>query len=188
MFSMDLNSFQQSCVQFSAQCVAATHQAASTTDIGGWSVNDLTGHLVMVNLMCANSLQGKGPETLPPLEDVVGTSLSDAFSRTSSEFVLTFANAADINRDCPTPVGIFPAWVVQTQGSLEHLIHGVDLSRAAGLGLIPSEEIVADAATRILQNTSLYDTFRSMGMYTAPLVAAPNASALDRLLGYLGRH
>jgi uncharacterized protein (TIGR03086 family) len=187
MFSMDLNSFQQSCVQFSAQCIAGTQEAVSASDVSGWSVDDLTGHLVMVNLMCANSLQGKGPETLPPLEDVVGASMRDAYSRTSAEFVRAFASASDVTMDCPTPVGIFPAWVVQTQGSLEHLIHGVDLSRAAGLGLTPSEEIVADATTRILQNTSLYDTFRSMGMYSAPRVAAPNAPALDRLLGYLGR-
>jgi uncharacterized protein (TIGR03086 family) len=183
---MKLNDFQSACIAFSRTCITQA-QTRPEAKIGEWSLNDLTTHLVMVNLMCAGSLAGRGPETLPAPEDVVGKDLGAAFARTTSDFLQAFATAADVTIECPTPVGPFPAWVVQTQGSLEHLVHACDLAHELGLAITPADDVVADAATRILQNTALYDTFRSMGMYGAPASAEPDASSLQRLLSYLGR-
>jgi uncharacterized protein (TIGR03086 family) len=184
--NVKLSDFQQTCIELSGRCItAARHHVDSR--IGEWSVDDLASHLVMVNVMCINSLGGRGPEMLPVAESVIAGDVDGAFRRTSDDFARAFAGAADVTMPCPTPVGLHPAWVVQTQGSLEHLVHGLDLVRALELGIEVDDSVIADAATRVLASGSLYDTFRSMGMYAPPASCAPNATATDRLLAYLGR-
>jgi hypothetical protein len=187
---MKLDDFQHACIVFAQHCVAQARLQPSheTQSIGEWSFEELVTHLVMVNMMCSSSLEGKGPETLPPAQDVIGDNLYDALKRTTEMFTATFALAVDKAKPCPTPIGEYPAWVVQTQGSLEHLIHACDLQRTFGLLVQPPEALVAEAATRILQNVQLFDMFRSMGMYSEPVIASPDCSSIDRLLAYLGRH
>jgi uncharacterized protein (TIGR03086 family) len=165
----------------------AEARAASVLRVGDWSIDELLTHLVMVNTMCARSLAGFGPETLPPAEEVVGSDAFQAFQRTTTVFIDAFVAAADKSVICPTPVGPHPAFVVQTQGSMEHLVHACDLAQAISSTTRPTDDIVADAATRVLRDTALYDTFRSMGMYATAVDPGPDSSSLERLLGYLGR-
>jgi uncharacterized protein (TIGR03086 family) len=184
---MNLNDFQTQAVLFAKSCIDEAVAKGTNTMIGDWSMTDLVGHLCMVNVMCASSLAGHGPELLPPSEEVVGQDPFAALAKTSTEFVTSFAAASDKSITCPTPVGPFPAWVVQTQGSMEHLIHACDVIHSFGLPRAVPDSLVAEGSTRILINTALYDKFRSMGMYAAPVAVAPDASSLTRMLAYLGR-
>ncbi len=182
---MRLYGFQTSCTQYSATAIAA----AFTVDgfaVGEWDASALATHLVMVNVMCARALDGHGPGSLPSPESIIGDDVAGALESTTGVFLSSFGSAADVNLICPTPVGAYPAWVVQTQGSLEHLIPACDITTQLSLPP-PESEIIAEAATRILANTALYDQFRTMGMYAPPTIADPDASALERLRRYLGR-
>jgi hypothetical protein len=183
---MKLSEFQTACTTFSKEAITKA-AAMPSCSVGEWSLPDLSGHLVMVNIMCSRSLEGFGPETLPDPAEAIGSDVFATLSGTSTMFCSTFAAASDVNKICPTPVGPYPAYVVQTQGSLEHLIHGIDVAIAYELPLNVGDDVIADAATRILASAALYDQFRSMGMYSEPTAAAPDASAAVRLLAYLGR-
>ncbi len=182
---MDILDFQSESIRY-RETVFAQAEDKGATHLGQSTVADLASHLVMVNVMCARSLDGHGPETLPSAESLIGNDVRNALKETTNVFLSSFSQAADLQKICPTPVGLFPAWVVQTQGSLEHLIHACDIAVALQIDG-PSDALVADATTRILSNTTLFDTFRSMDMYKAPTEVSPNATALKRLLAYLGR-
>jgi hypothetical protein len=177
--------FQIAATAYSAATLKEAQGLGSKT-VDEWSLLDIVGHLAMVNVMCTRSSQGLGPETLPALDVIIGDDADAAFASTTSLFVATFAALGDVDLVCPTPVGPYPAWVVQTQGSLEHLIHACDVAAAFELAP-PSDELVADAATRILAQPALYDTFRAMGMYKTSLAVDPDASAFARLRACLGR-
>jgi uncharacterized protein (TIGR03086 family) len=185
---MKINEFQNECISFAQSVIAEARRKPFAVGDSEWSLDEFVTHLVMVNLMCTKSLAGLGPETLPPAEEAVGNDAHGALAQTTQGFLEAFLGAPDKSISCPTPVGAFPAFVVQTQGSMEHLVHACDLANAIGSVLMPSDAVVADALSRILRDTTLYDTFRSMGMYQPAAELSPDASALDRMLAYLGRN
>jgi hypothetical protein len=182
---MNLLDFQIGATSYSATTIKLA-AAAPDQPIGDWSLSDLIGHLCVVNVMCLRSTQGHGPDTLPPSETIIGPNPGESFTQTTAAFISSFESLDHLDRICPTPVGPYPAWVVQTQGSLEHLIHAGDVAARYNLAG-PSDDLVADAATRILAQPDLYATFRSMGMYEPPHAVDPNSDAFFRLRAHLGR-
>jgi uncharacterized protein (TIGR03086 family) len=75
-----------------------------------------------------------------------------------------------------------PAGIVACTGAMEIAVHGWDVSAALGRG----GSIPAGLATRLLALCPLLATSRE-GLFAAAVPVSPEASAGDRLLGYLGR-
>jgi uncharacterized protein (TIGR03086 family) len=187
-WTMKLIDFHRQSLAWTATRIAAArgHEDARVPGTD-WTAADLAGHLVAVNVMCSSSAAGIGPEAMPDPAGFIDTDPIGAVASTSARFSAAFADPAIYATIVPTPVGPHPASVVLTQGTLEHLIHGYDLARALGANATIPHELVVEALARIVEQPALYNQFREMGMYAAPLPAAPDASAQDRLLGALGR-
>jgi len=75
-----------------------------------------------------------------------------------------------------------PAGIVACTGAVEIAVHGWDVSAALGRG----GSIPAGLAARLLALCPLLATSRE-GLFAAAVPVSPEASAGDRLLGYLGR-
>jgi uncharacterized protein (TIGR03086 family) len=182
-------------LDFHAQCLSWTEalleracghedQAVPGTT---WNVGDLAAHLAAVNVMCASSAAGIGPEAMPDVSPLVAKGAIDAVRTTSTAFSQAFADQSILSTTVPTPVGPHNGSVVLTQGSLEHLIHGYDLATAIGADATMPAALVTEALGRIVEQPALFAQFREMGMYAPPSVAAPNAGPQERLLAALGR-
>jgi uncharacterized protein (TIGR03086 family) len=175
------------------RALAATEQIVAGIGPGQWpdptpctelNVREVLNHLVSGNLLFA-ALARKDP---PPdrTADHLGDDPLGAFQRTGRELREAFSSPGALEAVYTAPFGTGPGVVLVHVRIGELLAHGWDLARATG----QPADFPADLAEQSLAGLrrQLSSRPEGPGAPFGPEVAVPgDASAIDRLAGFLGR-
>jgi uncharacterized protein (TIGR03086 family) len=122
------------------------------------------------------------PGDLPTIDVLDGDPLK-AY-RTGVEILLAAADGDAFDRPHATPLGDMPGAVLGGFTTLDIAVHGWDLARATGQPS-PLDDDLAETVLAFAHQTLTADT---RAPRIGPEIAVPaDASAGDRLVGYLGR-
>jgi uncharacterized protein (TIGR03086 family) len=186
---MDLMTMQGACASTERIVERVTpDQYDLATPCAEWNVRAVLNHL-LGTLALGAALLGDteptvhvAPGELPDV-DLVGTEPAKAY-RLGTEALLAAAAGDALTRVHHTPLGDMPGAVLGGFTTLDILVHGWDLAAATG----QDAALDADLAEEVLEfaRQTINDATRAPRI--GPEVpVAPDASATDRLVGYLGR-
>jgi uncharacterized protein (TIGR03086 family) len=160
-------------------------QLRRSTPCAEWDVQALLGHLLSVVRRAERLADGRPATSVPDVAAVgstgrwVGTFQAAA---SKAEHAWTAGAPAAVR----APWGRLPAPVALSGSVLELVAHTHDLAVATGQAG-PLDEELAEAALRIAERL-VPDTAREGGIpFAVPVPTAPDADAVTRLAGYLGR-
>lgn len=181
----------------SATAVVATvvdHEPEPDTETpcSGWTYNQLLGHLVGGDRVFTGLLTGTAkPPSAPRLApDADEPSPSPADYRSwSAQLATVFDDPGVRAGTFQVPVGALTGEQVIWLRSVEHLLHGWDLARAAGAPTRDLEPLAAalDGPARALLAALGDQTMAERRPFATPVPVAETASALDRLVAAFGR-
>jgi len=141
-------------------------------------------HLVRGNLLFVAIIRD-GPRPVPG-EDHLGSDPLAAFQRAAAQLREAFRGPGVLESVYTAPFGTAPGTAMVHVRIVENLVHGWDLARATGqTGPFP-----ADVAERALARSRKNLTSRPEGPgapFAAEVPVPPDAPAIDRLAGWLGR-
>lgn len=156
---------------------------ASVTDwdapspCAGWTVRDVTNHLVTVQKMFAAAVDG-----VEVVEgDHLGTDPLGAFRAATDRCLVVFGRPDVLTASHPFPFGPTPGRVIAEISLSESLVHGWDVARGAGVRYSPAPEVVADVLARSADGSP------PEGMFAPPVPVPAGAAPLTVLLARLGR-
>jgi uncharacterized protein (TIGR03086 family) len=153
-----------------------------------WTVRGLLRHIVSENEgFAAAAIDGSAP-----VQTWTGGRLGDhpagAYRRSNVKFADAFADSALEELIEVREFGIFPRRTALTFHQLDCVVHAWDLARAIDSPYDPSPDMVEMALT-LARRISDTEASRGPGAAFERSVKVPDdASALDSLLGLLGRH
>jgi uncharacterized protein (TIGR03086 family) len=158
----------------------------------GWTVRDVTNHLVGAHLIFARVVEG---EAIDPAEfagggsaaDHLGTDPAAAFDAAASRCAAAFGKPGALEETFPFAFGPAPGFVIANISLSETLVHGWDIACAAGLDYLPDDAAVAAIREFQSQAGDDEDDRRAGGMFAPALTPPPGATPLQELLAYLGR-
>lgn len=163
----------------------AVARPAAVTSIG-WTAGEVVDHLAAVGCLCAGSAAGVAPDALPPADPEVDRLV--AWQAAAGSFSTAFEPGGSVlERVMPTPVGLHPGATVLLVGTLEHLVHGLDLVPAVAPGAAPPDGLATEALARLVAHLDLLTEFRRLGYYGPSVPVGPDAGAAHRLAAFLGR-
>lgn len=143
----------------------------------GWSVADVTRHLVDVNLTFAQQIRSAGAETL------AGTSppgdFLDSYRRSTQALQQALTGTAKSATDIAAPLRSRLALRVA-----DLLIHGWDIAVATGKPLHLPEDVCAEALTFAQSRVA---ALQRSGQFAPPQPVDEHAPAIDRLAALSGR-
>ena len=186
---MDPTTLQRACTATDRVVEHVTdEQLALPTPCDGWDVrallNHLLGTLALGEALLSDSppAVAMGPGELPAV-DLVGDDPHKAY-RVGVERLLATADGGAFDRTHATPFGDMPGRILGGFTTLDILVHGWDLAVATGQPATLDDDL-AETVLSFARETITVDT-------RAPRIAAEvpvpaDASATDRLVGYLGR-
>lgn len=164
----------------------SARQWDAPTPCTGLDVRVLVSHLVAGNLRFVSLVDG----TPPPDGDAdpLGPDPAEAFRVAAARLTTALGTPGMLDRTYPLPFGQVPGLGLIEIRLIEHLGHGWDLATATGQpSPFPFPDDVAErglaVARRQLEN-------RSAGAHSpfgAEVDVSPDAPAIDRLAGFLGR-
>lgn len=175
------------CLEYAGDVVSGIRdeQRDAKTPCTEFTVERVTAHLVN-GLDWYGQLPEEGP-TDPreiPERDLTGVSLSKAYYGATRVIYRTWRPDL-LTTVYPMPWGDTTGAVITEFTVVEALCHGWDLAVATGQPLRPP----ADAAESALELARGFDEsmLRAPGMMAAAVPVSPDAPAIDRLVGLLGR-
>ncbi|MBV9098518.1 MAG: TIGR03086 family protein [Frankiaceae bacterium] len=170
-----------------ADVVSAVPPSAwgQSTPCSEYDVRGLLGHMVGWAEAFAAAASGSVPSADPG--SVVGGEDSASRFRAAASAIIDGFTSLGVDRTVQLGPGReIPASMLVTLASTEYLAHGCDLARGAGLPLPYSDDEAAAALARAEQ--TLKPEFRGEGKSFAEIVpVSPDAPAIDRFLGFVGR-
>ncbi|MEE3067445.1 MAG: TIGR03086 family metal-binding protein [Actinomycetota bacterium] len=147
------------------------------TPCTGWSVADVTQHLVDVNLTFAQQIHSAGAET--PVGTSTPGDLLDSYRRSTEALQQALTVTAEPATDIAAPLRSRLALRVA-----DLLIHGWDIAVATGKPLHLAEDLCAQALA-FAQSRSA--ALQRSGQFAAPQPVDEHAPAIDRLAALSGR-
>lgn len=154
-------------------------QLQAASPCSEWTVVDVIAHLAEVLDKGTAALLGTAPVALSK----PARTASDV-RRAGRDFLIA-ADAADLNEAFTTEIGSVRGRSLVGHLSLDLLVHGWDITRAAELTTLSIDPAIAEAALAFARREIAVDR---RGSFLAPEVPVdPVASAQDRLAGFLGR-
>lgn len=164
-------------------------QWALPTPCAGWSVEDLTAHLVLGNRMFAAILRG-GPAPSFSSGDradvghLVGDRVS-AYDEAAGELLAAFGAEGALERVVTVPFGTVPGSVALHLRVTELLVHGWDLARATGQTIDVPEALAQQELAFSERAVRQLPADRSP--FGPPQPVGTGAPSLEHLVGLLGR-
>jgi uncharacterized protein (TIGR03086 family) len=158
--------------------LAAVTRWDAPSPCAGWTVRDVTNHLVGALSVFAAAVDGGG--------DVMdGDHLGDdpvgAYRTAADRCLAAFGRPEVLAAEHPFAFGPTPGSVIAEISVSEALVHGWDIARGAGVPYTPAPEVVADVLARAEGATP------PEGMYAPPVPVPAGAPPLTVLLARLGR-
>lgn len=149
-----------------------------------WTVRDLINHLVRGNVWSVQNLATGGAPR--PTEDLIGDQAPlDAFTTTAAEMLAAYKQPGALDVVVKMPFGEMPGAGLAMFRFSDLISHAWDLARATGqdTNIAPqlSEAALAMAKAR------LESMDRAQTPFKAEVPVPADASAADRLAGYLGK-
>jgi uncharacterized protein (TIGR03086 family) len=160
----------------------AADQWTAPTPCAEWSVRDLVGHLVGLNLVFVAMLAGS-----PPPErraDRLGADPAGAYRRSAAALQAAAALPGILERSQATPLGVATGAERLRWRIADLLVHGWDLGQATGTRAELPDDLVEQALTFV--RAELPGQPR-VGRFGDPQPISDNAPAIDRLAAFTGR-
>jgi uncharacterized protein (TIGR03086 family) len=187
---VDISTMQRACASTEriVEGVTAEHyDLASPCE--KWNTRALLNHVLGTLALGAGLLGDVEPSVrmapggLPDV-DLVGDDPVKAY-RAGVDGLLAAARGDALARSHPTPLGAMPGSVLGGFTTLDIAVHGWDLAKATG----QPADLDDDLANEVLMFARQTITDATRAPRIGPEVtAAPDASATDRLVAFLGRH
>ncbi|MGW5720659.1 TIGR03086 family metal-binding protein [Amycolatopsis sp. NPDC003865] len=157
-------------------------QWAAPTPCDEWTVRDLTGHLVGMDLVVTAMLS----DTPPPdrAADHLGTDPAAAFRRSSAALRAAASRPGVLDRVRTTPVGTTTGTERLRWRIADLLAHCWDLGQATGRSPNPPDDLV-ERALAFTQDR--LPSQQRGGRFAEPRPVPADAPALDRLAAFTGR-
>ncbi|HEX9337580.1 MAG TPA: TIGR03086 family metal-binding protein [Pseudonocardiaceae bacterium] len=145
-----------------------------------WTVRELVDHVVGGDRLFTAALRGDEVAT-QRLADEPAT----AFRASADDLVAAFGLPGALAKVVTVPFGAVPGAVALHLRITEILVHGWDLGRATGQPARFPDDIVEQELA--FTQSALADVPPERSPFAPPRPVAPDAPALDRLAGLLGR-
>lgn len=175
-----------------AQIVDATPDPRSETPCSEWNHAQVLGHLVGGDRLFARILLGEagapvGARIAPDADRAAPTPAD--YRRISGRLGELFARPETTSGTYAVPVGRLPGPQVILLRSVEHLLHGWDLAKSAGVstaGLEPAAEELEGPARALLAGVGEL-TLGGRRPFAPPIVVADDADPMTRMVAAFGR-
>lgn len=158
------------------------------TPCEGWSIRDLTAHVVTGNLRVTYLLEGSSVEQAAALvdRDLLEDDPLGAFDRSFRAQIQGFSAVGALERICPHPIGDMPGRALLRFRTIDLTLHAWDLARATGSSEVLDPALVAHAWREIEPTVS---RMGAMGIFgDGPSGTLPEGAPLQlRLLDASGR-
>ena len=164
-----------------------SEQLALPTPCSNWPVHELINHIVGATRFFGDLAEwGSSPagQDWPSYAD---GDFATSFGEQARRTIAAFSAPGAMERIMVTPAGSMPGWQCIQVAMEEIFVHGWDLAKASGQAM--PDGGVADALLASEWMMSLCDEVRNDGTapYATVIDVAAEASATDRLAGFLGR-
>ena len=154
------------------------------TPCTGVDVRGLVNHLVAGNLSFVSLVAGT---SRPDGEaDLLGAQPVEAFRAACASLLTALRTPGMLDRTYPLPFGQVPGLGLIDIRLTEHLGHGWDLARATGQ-LAPFPADLAERGLAVARRQLENRPAGARSPFGAAVQVAPDAPAIDRLAGFLGR-
>ena len=175
------------------RALAATEAVVAGVSAGQWAAptpcteldaRGVLNHLVRGNLLFAAIIWDE-PRPVPGTDHLGGNPRA-AFRQAAAQLQEAFRGPGVLESVYEAPFGMAPGAVLAHVRIVENLVHGWDLARATG----QRPEFPDDVAGRALARSRSNLTSRPEGPgapFAAEVPVPPDAPAVDRLAGFLGR-
>lgn len=148
-----------------------------------WTVRGVLNHIVTGNLMTEAIVAGVAhPDRTV---DRLGDDPAATFAATLASTRAALATPGLMERIVSTPIGEAPGAFLVTMRVNELIVHGWDLARATGQSTDLEPELAAEALAAWQERFG--DRPRTMLPFDDPQPVPDDATAVDRLAGFLGR-
>jgi uncharacterized protein (TIGR03086 family) len=175
------------------RALAATEAVVAAVAAGQWTaptpcteldVRGVLNHLVRGNLLFVAIIRDE-PRPVPG-EDHLGDEPLAAYQRAAAQLRQAFRGPGVLESVYEAPFGTAPGTALVHVRIAENLVHGWDLARATGQpGAFP-DDVAARALARSRKNLTTRPTGPG-APFAAEVPVPPDAPAVDRLAGFLGR-
>ncbi len=159
-------------------------QLEDPTPCADFDVHAVIDHMIVGGTTFAALFRGESPGVVePPVVD--GGVPAAEFREAMEQLVDAVRSPGALERTIPAPFGEVPGETFARFVALDGLVHGWDLARATGRPWTPPAEVVeaVDEFARVAVTPDLRDA----GLFAAPVTAAADADAMDRLAAFTGR-
>jgi uncharacterized protein (TIGR03086 family) len=154
------------------------------TPCTGVDVRALVNHLVAGNLYFASLVRGTPrPESDA---DLLGAEPVETFRTTAASLTTALGAPGVLDRVYALPIGQVSGLGLIEIRLIEHLGHGWDLARASGQ-LAPFSDDLAERGLAVARHQVENRRAGAHSPYGAAVEVSPDATAIDRLAGFLGR-
>jgi uncharacterized protein (TIGR03086 family) len=164
-------------------------QLSLATPCTDWNVRDLMNHMLATLWRSDGVLRDvtpkvDGPPFGLPSEDLVGDDPLASYAQASAAALVAARRPGALRSVHTTPVGDLPGSIFAVLITTDQFVHGWDLARATA----QLADFDAALATYLLEQSRplVTDDVRS-AVLGPEMEVAPDAPAIDRLVGFLGR-
>jgi uncharacterized protein (TIGR03086 family) len=156
-------------------------QWSASTPCTDWTVQQLVGHIVGMNRVFAAMLAGERP---PERRELSPDKLLPAYRESAQQLLAVFGEAGVLDRSFESPMGSASGAERLQIRLYDLLAHGWDIAQATGQEAALPED-AAEVALAFVTH-QLLDEARP-GRFDSAQPAPPDASAIERLVAFLGR-
>ncbi len=149
----------------------------------GWDVRDVLNHLLGTMRMFA--IVNEGGVAGEDAGELVGDDAHRAVQEEARYNLRTWRARDSFAGERTFPFGTFPAFAAALMNLSEVIVHTWDVAKAVGRD-VPVEPAAAEMLASFYEAVPL-DVYREHGAFGPLVEVPPDAPALDRLLGLLGR-
>jgi len=150
-----------------------------------WSVRDLVEHLAGGAALTAAVLRGEDAHARPTYEDTSEHELTVQFRQASQAVLLAVEEPGALEQTVRVGMGPVPGSVAAHLALVEAIVHGWDIATSTGQSVRFEEDVVTEALEFSRGMMEQIPPGRSP--FAEPFPVGEDASAMEQLLGLLGR-
>jgi uncharacterized protein (TIGR03086 family) len=147
-----------------------------------FDVRALVNH--MLGAMTIAATAARGEKATQPEGEQFGSDPGAAYEECRRVLLSAVRRPDALEREWDLPFGMLPGSTMGTITFLENLTHGWDLAKATGQDTTLPSDLVSEAMALAVP---MDDLLRTPGVCAAAVGVAPDASAQDKYIAFMGR-